>query len=239
MCEIDGCERVAFARPKHIALIPDGNRRWARKHGKTPVEGHAVGIDNLGNLLRWCREFGVKELTAWGFSTENFDRPASEVRGLMKLFEKKLLEAEKRHDVHKYGIRVRVLGDLDRFPARFRDKIRELEGRTDKYDKYQFNILLSYGGRKEILDAVNRAIAGGVRRVDEASFRKLLWTGALSSDPDLIIRTAGESRLSGFLPWQGAYSEHYVSKKLWPDFKRADFVKALRDYSKRKRRFGK
>ncbi len=230
---------MAVVRPKHLALIPDGNRRWARRHGKTPVEGHAVGIDNLGNLLKWCREFKVKELTAWGFSTENFDRPPGEVHGLMKLFEKKLMEAEDRNEVHKYKIRVRVLGDLDRFPSQLRDKIRELEGRTKNYDAYNFNILLSYGGRKELVAAVNSAIASGVRRVDEASFRKLLWTAPLSSDPDIIIRTAGESRMSGFLPWQGAYSEYYVSQKLWPDFKRGDFVKALRDYSKRKRRFGR
>ncbi|MDO8340101.1 MAG: polyprenyl diphosphate synthase [Candidatus Burarchaeum sp.] len=230
---------MVVVRPKHVALIPDGNRRWARRHGKTPVGGHAAGIDNLGNLLKWCREFKVKELTAWGFSTENFDRPPSEVHGLMKLFEKKLLEAEKRNEVHKYKIRVRVLGDLDRFPSQLRNKIRELEGRTENYNNYHFNILLSYGGRKELVAAVNQALASGVRRVDENSFRKLLWTAPLSSDPDIIIRTAGESRMSGFLPWQGAYSEYYVSQKLWPEFGRADFVKALREYSKRKRRFGK
>ncbi|VVC03285.1 Tritrans,polycis-undecaprenyl-diphosphate synthase (GGDP specific) [Candidatus Burarchaeum australiense] len=230
---------MAFARPKHIAVIPDGNRRWARKHGKSPVEGHEAGIDNLGNLLKWCREFGVRECTAWGFSTENFDRPPSEVYGLMKLFEKKLREFEKNDDLRKNKIRVCVLGDLGRFPSGLRNKIMELEKSTEKHDKYRFNVLLSYGGRKELLDAVNRALAGGARHVDDASFRKLLWTGALSSDPDLVIRTAGESRTSGFLPWQSAYSEYYFSKKLWPDFGRADFVSALRDYSKRKRRFGK
>lgn len=227
------------AVPNHVALIPDGNRRWAAKHGKSPVEGHAVGIDNLGNLLKWCREFGVRELTAWGFSTENFDRSPTEVQGLMRLFEQKLKEGETRNELHEHRIRVRVMGDLSRFPEGVRRTIREQEERTANYDNYRINLLLGYGGRKEILDAVNRAIAGGARNVDENAFRKLLWSGGMASDPDLVIRTSGETRTSGFLPWQSAYSEYYFSKKFWPEFRRADFVRALKDYAHRKRRFGK
>jgi len=226
-------------RPRHVALIPDGNRRWARREGKRVIEGHAAGIDNLGNLLKWCREAKVKTLTAWGFSTENFERPASEVRELMRLFERKLSEAEDRNEVHKYKIRLRVLGDLEKFPERVRKMIRELEGKTAGYDKYELNLLLGYGGRQELVAAVNRALASGRKRVDEKSFRQFLWSGALSSDPDLVIRTSGEMRTSGFLPWQSTYSEYYVSKKLWPDFRRADFRKALAEYARRKRRFGK
>lgn len=225
--------------PRHIALIPDGNRRWARKHGKPLLEGHAAGIDNLGNLLKWCREFKVKELTAWGFSTENFDRSPSEVHGLMKLFEQKLRESEGKNEVHKYQVRVRVLGDLSRFPESVRKMIRGLEERTAKYDKYHLNLLLGYGGRQELIAAVKEAVEKNMRDINGQSFRKLLWTSGLESDPDLIIRTSGETRMSGFLPWQGAYSEYYFSKKLWPEFKRADFVRALKDYASRKRRFGK
>jgi len=230
---------MADAVPKHVALIPDGNRRWARKRGKPLLEGHATGIDNLGNLLKWCREFGIKELTAWGFSTENFDRSPGEVQGLMKLFERKLMESEGKNEVHRYKIRLRVLGDLGKFPEGVRKRIRELEERTANYDRYHLNLLLGYGGRPELIDAVNRAIAGGMRRVDGKAFRKLLWSASLESDPDLVIRTSGETRTSGFLPWQSAYSEYYFSGKLWPDFKRADFVRALKDYARRKRRFGK
>jgi len=226
-------------RPRHVALIPDGNRRWARKQGKSVIEGHAAGIDNLGNLLKWCREAKIKTLTAWGLSTENLKRPASEVRALMKLFEKKLSEAEDRNEVHKYEIRVRVLGNIGAFPGGVRSKIRELEENTVNYDKYELNLLLGYGGRQELLDAINRMLESGRHHVDENMFRKFLWSGAMSSDPDLVLRTSGEVRTSGFLPWQSAYSEYYFSQKLWPDFKRADFKRALKEYAKRKRRFGK
>ena len=225
-------------RPRHIALIPDGNRRWARKHGKSPIEGHAAGIDNLWNLLKWCREAGVKTLTGWGFSSDNFRRSASEVNELMRLFEHKLKEYENRNEVHEHRIRVQVLGDMSRFPERITNRIRELERTTEKYRNYELNLLLGYGGRQELINAVNRALQSGARHVDERSFRNLLWSGALSSDPDLVIRTSGEVRTSGFLPWQSAYSEYYFSKKLWPDFKRSDFMQALKEYASRKRRFG-
>ncbi|RLG19824.1 di-trans,poly-cis-decaprenylcistransferase [Candidatus Micrarchaeota archaeon] len=225
--------------PKHVALIPDGNRRWARKYRKPLIEGHAKGIDNLWKLMEWCREANVRTLTGWGFSSDNFKRSASEVRALMELFERKLKEYEDREEVHKHKIRVQVRGNLDEFPRKLIKKIKELEERTEEYREYELNLLIGYGGRQELVNAVNEILRSGVKHVDEKSFRKYLWSGALSSDPDLVIRTSGEIRTSGFLPWQSAYSEYYFSKKLWPEFKKADFKRALREYASRKRRFGK
>ncbi|MCX8174984.1 MAG: polyprenyl diphosphate synthase [Candidatus Micrarchaeota archaeon] len=222
-------------KPRHIAIIPDGNRRWARKRGLDPVQGHAAGIDNIGNVLRWCRKYGIHTLTMWGFSTENFMRDRKEVAGLMELFKQKLSEGL-RKDYKKYKVRVRFLGRISSFPRDIQEKMREAENQTRRFSRYTLNLLLAYGGRQEILDAVNRAIQMGKKRLDEKSFSALLY---LSDSPDLIIRTSGEIRTSGFLPWQSAYSEFHFSKKLWPDFRESDFRKALADYSKRKRKYGK
>jgi len=223
--------------PFHIALIPDGNRRWAKKKGLNVLEGHARGIDNLANLMKWCRESGVRMLTAWGFSSENFARDPGEVRGLMRLFEKKLSEAEGRNEVHKYKIRVRVLGRLERFPKAVRDKISDLMEKTKNYNRYYLNILLGYGGRQELVDAVRKLVREG-KEVSEQAIASSLYTAGIPN-PDLIIRTSGEQRTSGFLPWQSAYSEWHFSRKLWPDFTKRDFLAALRDYAARKRRFGR
>lgn len=223
--------------PFHIALIPDGNRRWAKRKGLGVLIGHDKGIENLANMLKWCREAGVRVFTAWGFSTENFSRDRSEVQGLMKLFEKKLLESEGRNEVHKYRIRVRVLGRIGQFPKKVQEKIREVMEKTKHYDRYYLNILLGYGGRQELIDAVQKLVREG-KGVSEQGIANSLYTSGIP-DPDLVIRTSGEQRTSGFLPWQSAYSEWYFSKKLWPDFTKRDFKAALREYARRKRRFGK
>jgi len=222
-------------KPKHIAIIPDGNRRWAKRRGLTPVQGHDAGIDNIQNVLKWCRKYGIRELTMWGFSTENFLRDRSEVTGLISLFKKKLSEGLQK-DYKKYKVRVRFLGKISSFPRDVQEKMREVEEETKHFSKYSLNLMLAYGGRQEILEAVNKAIKQGMKKVDEKSFASLL---SLKDSPDLVIRTSGEVRTSGFLPWQSAYSEFYFSRKLWPDFHESDFRKALADYAKRKRKYGK
>lgn len=224
-----------MVRPKHIAIIPDGNRRWAKRHHLSTLSAYDKGIDNIANVLKWCRKHKVRTLTMWGFSTENFLRDRDEVKGLFSLFNQKLSEGLKR-DYKKYGVRVRFLGRISSFPQDVQEKMRKAEEDTSRFGKYRLNLLLAYGGRHELLDAVNAALRSGSKRLDEKSFSALLY---LPDSPDLVIRTSGEVRTSGFLPWQTAYSEFYFSKKLWPDFDEREFRRALNDYSKRKRKYGK
>jgi undecaprenyl diphosphate synthase len=171
----------------------------------------------------------------WGFSTENFLRSKNEVHGLFELFNKKLSEGLKQ-DYKKYDVRVRFLGNISSFPKDVQEKMRNAEKDTEKYGKYQLNLMLAYGGRNEIIDAVNAALRKGMKKIGEKEFASLLY---LQDCPDLVIRTSGEVRTSGFLPWQTAYSEFYFSKKLWPDFNEKEFKKALADYSRRKRKYGR
>ncbi|MCX6769166.1 MAG: polyprenyl diphosphate synthase [Candidatus Micrarchaeota archaeon] len=223
--------------PRHIAIIPDGNRRWARKNRVSIPFAYNKRIDNIGNVLKWCKKRRIKKLTMWGFSTENFLRDRDEVKGLFELFNKKLAEGLK-HDYKKYGVRVHFLGRLSTLPKEVVKKMHKVESDTAKNGKYELNLLLAYGGRQELVDAVNRALSLGMRKVDEKSFQKLLDTGE-GEGPDLVIRTSGEMRTSGFLPWQSAYSEYYFSRKLWPDFDYREFSRALAEYSRRKRKYGK
>ncbi len=222
-------------KPKHIAIIPDGNRRWAAKRGISTMRAYDKGIDNIANVLRWCRKHKVTTLTMWGFSTENFLRSKNEVQGLFGLFNRKLSDGLKR-DYKKYGVRVRFLGRLSSFPKDVREKMRKAEEDTSGNGKYNLNLLLAYGGRNELIDAVNAALRSGMKKIDEKAFASLLY---LPDQPDLVIRTSGEIRTSGFLPWQSAYSEFYFSKKLWPDFDKKEFNRALADYSRRKRKYGR
>ena len=222
-------------RPKHIAIIPDGNRRWAKKRGMPLPAAYDKGINHISDVLKWCRKYRIRTLTMWGFSTENFTRDRDEVKNLFSLFNEKLSEGLKR-DYKKYGVRVRFLGQLSSLPKEVREKMRKAEEDTADNGKYTLNLMLAYGGRREILEAVKKAVERGMRKIDEKSFASLL---SLQDSPDLIIRTSGEMRMSGFLPWQGAYSEYYFSKKLWPDFSESEFRRALDDYSRRKRKFGR
>ncbi len=224
-------------RPKHIAIIPDGNRRWARRHRKPLLYGHEKGIENIGNVLKWCRRRRIRILSMWGFSTENFMRDKNEVEGLFSLFNQKLSEGLKK-DYMKYGVRVRFIGRISEFPKEVREKMLKVEKDTSKNRKYALNLLLAYGGRNEIIDAVNRALSSGAKRMDEKKFGDFLYTAGIP-EPDLVIRTSGEVRTSGFMPWQSAYSEYYFSRKLWPDFGLREFSRALADYSRRKRKYGK
>jgi undecaprenyl diphosphate synthase len=175
----------------------------------------------------------------WGFSTENFQRDPDEIRKLFGLFQRNLIEAVKRKgEGEKYGVRVRFLGRTNLFPKEVQDLFREVEKLTADKKDYQLNLLLAYGGRSEIVDAVNAALREGRKEIDEESITSHLYTAGIP-DPDLVIRTSGEQRLSGLLPWQTAYSELYFFKKLWPDFTKDDFLEALKFYENTKRRFGK
>ncbi len=175
----------------------------------------------------------------WGFSTENFQRDPDEIRKLFSLFQRNLIEAVKRKgESEKYDLRVRFLGRTNLFPKEVQGLFRDLEKLTSEKEGYQLNLLLAYGGRSEIVDAVNAALKSGKKEIDEESISSHLYTAGIP-DPDLVIRTSGEQRLSGLLPWQTAYSELYFSKKLWPDFTKGDFLEALKFYENTKRRFGK
>jgi len=230
--------------PIHIAIIPDGNRRWAKEKGLPALKGHEIGIDRIKDLMDWVAETDIKYISLWGFSSENFSREEDEVTGLIKLFGFKIDEIMKRYHEDKNSARYRVkfIGRLDKFPKSLVDKMREMEQRFSSGDK-QVNFLLSYGGRQEILDAANHA-ADDARSgklalpITEEAFSSYLYTKGIPN-PDLVIRTSGEMRLSGLMPWQTVYSELYFSNKLWPDFTKREFAKILKDYKSRKRRFGK
>jgi tritrans,polycis-undecaprenyl-diphosphate synthase [geranylgeranyl-diphosphate specific] len=230
--------------PAHIGIIMDGNRRFAQAMGEPPVKGHEYGRDTLENVLDWCLELGVKHLTVYAVSTENFSRNPVEVKRLLELFEENFLKMAEDARVHKNRINVRAIGQIDKLPRRVRDAIRVAEERTRGYDSYYYTIAVAYGGRQEIIDAV-RGIAEDVatgrvrpKDIDEAMLSKRLYTHHLP-DPDLILRTSGEERISNFLLWQVAYSELYFTDVFWPGFRRLDFLRAIRTYQLRQRRYGK
>lgn len=226
-------------KPVHVAIIPDGNRRWAKKKGMSKQEGYAIGIRKIGDVLKWCRARDIRMLTMWGFSTDNFKRDSAEVGSLFELFKENLKKAIESDDQNKSELRVRFFGRVGRFPREIQEMIKRAEQATSGGErKYQLNLLLSYGGREELVDAVNSMLAEGIRKVDEKDISDHLYTRGLP-DPDLIIRTSGEQRLSGLMPWQSCYSEFYFCKKLWPDFSEKDFGAALAEYARRRRRYGK
>ncbi len=236
-------EKHSSQDPRHIAIIPDGNRRWARKHGFPVLKGHDEGIRNLERLLNWVEETDIEYISLWGFSTENFNRDPQEVFGLFKLFSEWLSRLLDETDRYRDRYRIRFLGRIDKFPQILRDRMKRVEA-TYHTGKRQVNLLLGYGGRDEILYAVNRILedvrSGRLKnkRITERIFERYLYTSGIP-DPDLIIRTSGEMRLSGLMPWQSVYSEFYVTRKLWPEFSKRDFKRALESYRKRVRRFGR
>lgn len=214
--------------PQHIAIMMDGNRRWARKNGLVVIAGHAEAADNtVENLIERAGELGVKYLTLWAFSTENWGREKEEVDGLMNLFRKVLLTKVERFIAK--GARLRLIGDMSRFAPDIQEGMKRAMEASNKNDKITVTFALNYGGRDEI----RRAIEKGGKR-----FEEYLDT-AVMPDPDLIIRTGGEQRTSGFLMWSGAYSELYFTDTLFPDFGAAEFDKAIEEYQTRQRRFGK
>ena len=230
--------------PMHVAIIMDGNRRFASSFGLGTFDGHEMGRDKLEMLLDWCLEAGIKVLTVYAFSTENLNRDEEEVAELMHLFAINFRKAAEDPRVHEHRIRVRAIGNVELLPKEVQDAIRDAEETTKDYDDYSFNLAVAYGGREEILNAIKGlakdAVDGKVRidDIDEEMFSRYLYTSDLP-DPDLILRTSGEERISNFLLWQLAYSELYFTDVYWPGFRKVDFLRALRAYQQRKRRYGK
>jgi tritrans,polycis-undecaprenyl-diphosphate synthase [geranylgeranyl-diphosphate specific] len=230
--------------PQHVAIILDGNRRFAESRGLDRLEGHIFGAKKLEEVLGWCQELGIKHVTVYAFSTENFNRSKEEVEALMDLFAKKFKEVASDERVHKYKIRVRAIGNFESLPEKVKLAIEEAQTATRGYDGYTLNLAVGYGGRAELAEAVRRIcerIEHGELKpneVDEKLISRHLYTADLP-DPDLIIRTSGEERLSGFLLWQSAYSELYFCEANWPAFNKIDFLRAIRTYQGRDRRFGR
>lgn len=232
-------------KPKHIGVILDGNRRWAFARDMIPWEGHREGADKIKNFLDWCVDLGIETVTFYAFSTENFQRPKKEVDEIMKLAEENLKEIIRSDVIHNNRVCVKAIGRINLLPKRIQELIHEVEETTKDYDQFYLNIAIAYGGRAEIVDAAKK-IGSKVERgemrpedLDEAVFEKHLYTSYLpQQDPDLIIRTSGEARLSGFLLWQSAYSELFFVDVYWPEFREIDLLRAIRSFQQRHRRFG-
>jgi undecaprenyl diphosphate synthase len=215
----------------------DGNGRWARERGLPRVAGHRAGTENLRRVLPACTEFGIEILTIYAFSTENWGRPAAEVRGLMNILET-MIDRE-LDELLANGVQLRHLGRLEGLAPALQRKVRQAIELTRQNDRLILNVALNYGGRDEIVQAVRRIVAAGIpaEQIDEVLLSYYLYTAGLP-DPDLVVRTSGEMRLSNFLIWQAAYAEYYTTPVYWPDFDKEELRKALLHYSQRERRFG-
>lgn len=224
--------------PTHVAIIMDGNGRWARARGLPRLAGHHAGVDNLRRVLEACVEFGIQYLTIYAFSTENWNRPMEEVRGLMNILEE-VIDRELQK-LNENGVQLRHIGRLERLRPEIQEKVRHAIELTRNNQKLVLNIAWNYGGRAEIVDAIQQIVADSISQdeVEEDLVSSYLYTAGCP-DPDLIIRTAGELRASNFLIWQGAYSEWYIASTYWPDFDREELFKALCEYASRERRFGR
>jgi len=223
--------------PRHVAIIMDGNGRWALQRGLPRLAGHRKGTENLRRVIRASVEFGVKYLTIYAFSTENWGRPPEEVQGLMRILED-VIDKE-LNELHKEGVQLRHIGRLERLAPTLQEKVLDAMDLTKNNDRLIMNIAFNYGGRDEIVQAIQRIIKDGVpaQDVTDELVGQYLYTAGVP-DPDLIIRTSGELRVSNFLIWQGAYSEWYVTSTYWPDFDKQEFQKALDTYARRDRRYG-
>jgi len=226
--------------PRHIGIILDGNRRFAKRLMKAPEKGHEWGYKKVKELINWCMEFKIKELTLYAFSLENFNRPKREFNYLMNLFKKAFSELRKEKNINK--IKIKFIGKTSLFPENLQKEMFRLEEKTKNNKKFRLNFAMAYTGRAEILDAVKKIAEAvkysdmDIKEINEKTFAENLY---LNSEPDLVIRTS-ETRLSGFLTWQSVYSELiFLPKILWPEFTKELFIECLEEYSNRQRRFGK
>lgn len=225
--------------PKHVAIIMDGNRRYAKRYGWLPWVGHESGAKVVEQLPNWCKDIGIEELTLYAFSIENFGRDKKEVDYLMQIFKQQFDKLLAKDDLE---YRVNFIGRIQMFPADIQERMHKLMDKTADKEKYKVNFAMAYTGRAEIVDSVQKLFwemqhcSRSPDTICEADIEKNLY---LQSNPDLVIRTSGEQRTSGFLPWQAVYAELYFCKKMWPDFGKHDLELAVQDYSDRKRRFGK
>jgi undecaprenyl diphosphate synthase len=227
--------------PQHIAIIMDGNGRWAQQHAIGRIRGHKKGAQAVRTTVKTCREIGIKYLTLYAFSIENWDRPVKEVDALMFLLEEYLVKEIK--ELQKQGIRLTTIGEIDRLYPSVKEKLMQVKASTVENDKMVLNLALSYGGKDEIIRAVKKIFQDDkngkidVNEINKETFKNYLYTSEMP-DPDLLIRTSGEYRISNFLLWQMAYTELYFTNVLWPDFTKNDLFKAIASYQKRERRFG-
>lgn len=227
--------------PNHIAIIMDGNRRWAKKRGLMPSLGHKEGADTLEKIAEVCEEIGINTLTVFAFSTENWKRSKEEVDYLMDLLTKTIIDFDKKFK--NRNVRIKLIGDINGLPEKLQKGIIEIEEKTKDKNGLTINIAINYGGRAEIINAT-KEIAKQVKEgnidindIDEQLMNKYIYTSH-SPEPDLLIRSGGEKRLSGFLIWQSAYTEYYFIDTLWPDFNKEELIKAINEYSNRKRNYG-
>lgn len=230
--------RDELRRGLHVAIIMDGNGRWAQRRHLPRLAGHRAGVRNIHRIVRACVDLDIPMLTVYAFSTENWGRPETEVTGLMQIF----ADASERETraLHRNGVRICHVGTMERVPAHLQKAIARAVELTKDNTRLTLNFAFNYGGRAEIVDAVRRIVAAGIppAEIDEATVSRYLYTARLP-DPDLVIRTAGEMRLSNFLIWQAAYSEYYSTPTLWPDFGEEDLHAAVESYASRHRKFGK
>ncbi len=233
--------------PEHIAIIPDGNRRLARRLMGRPWKGHEWGIEKIKDVLMWCKECGTRIITLYVLSLENLrKRPKRELNFLFSLARKEIKNMlnDRGHIVHRNRVRVRFFGRTDLLPEDLQEGIKKVSEMTSEYSDYFLNLAIAYGGKQEIVDASRRLAADAIRgvvdprHINESLLRKYLWTNGFP-DPDLIIRTGGEKRLSNFLPFQSTYSELVFIDKLWPEIRKEDFFGAIEEFGRRKRRFGR
>ncbi len=228
--------------PNHIGIIMDGNRRFAKRLMAKPWQGHEWGAKKLEQVLSWCQEYKIKEITIYTFSMQNFNRPKKEFDFLMKLFSENFNKLKDDKRIYENKIRINVIGRLWLFPEHVRNSLYEIMELTKDHDKHIVNFAMAYGGQEEVIDAAIK-IAEKVKKgeldikdINEEVFKKNLYT---PDEPDLIIRTGGEKRVSNFMSYQGAYSEYIFVEKMWPDLEKEDFAMCLEEYAERKRRFGK
>jgi len=233
--------------PNHIVLLPDGNRRWAKQRGLPSIRGHLAGYENIVKFTHYCKNRGVKILTAFGFSAENWNRPKEEIKYLMGLLEngfknelKKYNHKENDYNLLGKEVKLRIIGQKERLPSSLQKVIKKLEDLTKNNKDFVLNLAVSYSGKWDILNAVRKIVSEKIppQEITENTFENYLSTSNLP-EPDLVIRAGGEQRISNFLLWQTAYSELYFSPKYWPDFNEKDFDEALKEYALRQRRFGK
>src|SRR5271157_796307 len=227
--------------PKALALIPDGNRRWALKHSLSFFNGYNLGVKKFIDFADWCKDYGISNITVWAFSTENFKRSGIERDALFNIYRKVATDKDLIARLHDNRTRINIIGNTLLLPKDLADALHRIEVETGAYKDRVINMLIAYGGKDDLLHAtreiVKDALHRKVRKIDEALFRSYMFSRGIP-DIDLVIRTSGEERLSGFMPLQAGYSELYFSRKLWPDFTRCDLEDALEDYGDRKRRFG-
>jgi tritrans,polycis-undecaprenyl-diphosphate synthase [geranylgeranyl-diphosphate specific] len=227
--------------PKHIAIILDGNRRFAKRLNLDPWKGHELGEKKIRTLLEWCRELGVSELTLYAFSMQNFNRPKLEYDFLMKLF-KKSCESLLNEDLTKHGLKVNFIGRIELFPKDLQELMHKVMEKSRNNTKYTLNMAMAYGGREEITDALKlltNDVKSGKLNVDSINDSTLSNYLYMKDEPDMIIRTGGEHRTSNFLPWQSIYSEWFFLTKHWPEFEKEDLIECIKEFSKRERRMGK